>query len=217
MQSVVLPETVPLTERQFHFTYQNPIARVAKRDEDVCDAAEAEMKEAGISFKLNANLALAKALRQNIQDTLHSVKRSMFCLRIMDWFLFITASVFLSVVAIGSEYPLTAGFSLAQLLAILALFTKSAEKFLNLSSLASKKLNQLKELESLIRRLSVIQMQFYLELAEDSAVNRLKVASEIHTIWALYSNLESGIFLSPVRGEEPLDKVRSMRVLDNKS
>ena len=206
-------ELDPLTNggRRFHFIRSNK--NQPAPDVDILDNAEDEMKSAGISIKSNANLALAKALRQHIQECSHSVKRSMICFRSADWVLFIVASVCLSIVAISDDYLLTPSFSLAQLLAILALATKSAEKFLNLSSLASTKTAQLKELEALIRRISVVQMQFYLELTEDNTENRKRVAAEIHEIWSLFSNIESNIFLAPVRVEEQVQKLRSVRAL----
>ncbi len=185
--------------RRFHFLHPNT---QATPDVDILDNLDDELKNSGITIKLNANLALAKALRQNIQESSHSVKRSMLCLRYTDWILFIVASTCLCIVAISDGYQLTPSFSLAQLLAIFVFVTKSAEKFLNLSSLANTKLTQLRELETLIRRISVVQMQFYLELVEDNVTNRSKVAAEIHEIWSLFNNLESNIFLAPIREEK---------------
>ncbi len=191
-----------------HFFYKN---------DDIVGKMEEDLKKNGQDFHTNANLALAKSLRQNIQETTTSLKKGMYVLRMFDWMLFICACLCLAAIAIGANGVLTANFDLVQFLSALALGLKTAEKVLNLSRHANLKSTQIKDLQVLIRRLSAIEIAFFLELGLDNLETRAKIAADIHQIWELFNIIEYKMVNEPLRGDEnpavAIHRMQSNRVV----
>lgn len=188
-EHIPLPREIALTSEG------NPLVVV----KGVMDDVEEETKNNGIAPKVTLSLALAKALRKNIETATNTLEKAAYKFTAVDWAFFIIASLCMGLISMGIEYHITPSFTLNQLLAALAFAAKSLEKSLNLRGVAKDKANQAKELKTLTQQVSSLEFSLYLQPESSDTTVRNKNIVTMQTIWTQFNNVELKTFLPPPR------------------
>lgn len=193
----ILPKEIPLTTEQI----STPTSKNMLLAKSVMDDVEDEAKNNGVAPKVTPNLALARALRRNIEAATKRLERTASVFTAIDWLLFILAAVFMLLISMDIQHNITSSFTLDQLLSALALAVKSLEKTLNLSNLAKNKIAQAKELKTLTQQISNMEFSLYLQPESNDASIRDKNAAAMQAIWAQYNSIDLKTFLPPPRSD----------------
>lgn len=176
----------------------------SKGDGSVMSDVEDELKNAGGMAKVSPTLALARSLRRNIESTTRQIEKRAYILIILDWLLFVACAICMGLISLGINGAITPGFDLNQLLGVISISLKTAEKSLNLPILAKDKQYQVKELKKLTLQISSIEFILYnnpKSINTEEAKN--KIHSDVKEMWERFNNIEIKTFLPPPRPEVP--------------
>jgi hypothetical protein len=179
--------------------------KITFKGESIMANVENDINSHGTAPKVTANLSLAKSVRKNIERASKNLGKDAHRLMCLDWALFGFTAICLFFITMRINRYFNSELDLPQVLGGIALASKSLEKKFDFGGRAKVKYQQIKELKRLIRKVSNIELTFYLAIENEDVLSRTKIAAEIHEIWEGFNEIELRIAITPSRLEQNIN------------
>jgi hypothetical protein len=134
---------------------------------------------------IKPELTFSKTLLKKIMDGKNQIRRESSILSCIDWSLFITSSLCMTLVTVGLNQNISDHFTISQMFGIISLVTKTLEKKFALNKVVKDKQIDIQKLNTLIRDVSSIEIEIY-----TTHVDRDETIAKLTNIWKKFDDLE---------------------------
>lgn len=178
---------------------------VFKGDNEVMSIVEKEIKNRKEPQETSTELTLIRSIRKNIQEKVTSLENCARIFNFIDWSLFVFSMACMGLTTMGISYVIYDNFTLQQLFGALALTSNSVEHSLGLSKTARSKKKTSREMKTLLRTVSMLELKFYTAEKDHKKEIMKSILDKVGSIWETMDNIQLDNFLQPDRNYDSSD------------